>query len=579
MLWVDDANSNIETVARHDGDGHLYDAMTYGYHTDANGRKLRNRPYNIQDLADQAGDYAQDIPQMAYQPNGIVDPQDVNHTINSANNFSYDELGQRTRDRKADIELIEWTVSGKMKRVHHTAASGNPDITFAYDAAGNRIMKQVGDPDVDPATGYREHYVLDAQGNIMAIYRSQPEPVANTSPQQYAASLKVTERPVYGSKRLGSYTRAMQLVGEQNITVYPYVQPMQAPLKHYELTDHLGNVATVVTGRLLPMIGLGAQYQAEVVSASLHEPFGLELTGMNWHSDVSRFGFQSQIKDLELNAIHFKYREYFPSDGTFPTPDPLWAKYPWNSPYAFSENRVIDGIELEGLEFMKSPGMFAFSNDGQRSVRKAFIPPAYKQLGITKYDQVMKQVGQHLSIEKTLNAEDGRTGGALTLAQGIAQIGSSFGREPNAVSAAAQDAIQQDSYVNQSINLVNAADGIGLIPTAFKGDSRFMNDLSSYLYDSSRPMGGDAKNNAYSSVIQMLGKELFDNRSEVLNGSYTRDSGPGNFSVDMPMGLDRPSLGHATWHGESKLDGAVRRFNEAPESKTFRKDVVKSSER
>jgi len=344
-----DANGNIETVARHDGDGNMYDAMNYGYHTDALGRKLRNRPYNIQDLADQDGDYAQDIPQMAYQPNGIVDPQDANHTINSANNFSYDALGQRTRDEKADIELIEWTASGKMKKVHHTTASGKPDITFAYDAAGNRIMKQVGDPDVDPV-GYREHYVLDAQGNIMAIYRSQPEPVANTSPQQYAASLKVTERPVYGSKRLGSYTRAMQLVGEQNITVYPYVQPMQAPLKHYELTDHLGNVAAVVTGRLLPISGLGTQYQPEVVSATLHEPFGLELTGMNWHSDVSRFGFQSQLKDLEMNSVHFKHREYFPADGVFPLIDPLWAKYPWNSPYAFSENKLIQFIELEGLE-------------------------------------------------------------------------------------------------------------------------------------------------------------------------------------------------------------------------------------
>ena len=32
--------------------------------------------------------------------------------------------------------------------------------------------------------------------------------------------------------------------------------------------------------------------------------------------------------------------------------DPLAAKYPWNSPYAFSENRVIDGVELEGLEYV-----------------------------------------------------------------------------------------------------------------------------------------------------------------------------------------------------------------------------------
>ncbi|MBS1938990.1 MAG: RHS repeat protein, partial [Bacteroidetes bacterium] len=345
-----DANGNIETVGRFDGDGNMYDAMNYGYHTDAYGRKLRNRPYNIQDLADQDGDYAQDIPQMAYQPDGIVDPQDVNHTINTANNFSYDVLGQRIKDKKADIELIEWTVSGKMKRVQHTAASGKPDITFAYDAAGNRIMKQVGDPDLGPATGYREHYVLDAQGNIMAIYRSQPEPVPNTSPQQYAASLKVVERPIYGSKRIGSYTRAMELVGEPTVHQWPYTQPMQAPLKHYELTDHLGNVATVVTGRLLPLLGLGVQYQAEVVSATLHEPFGLELTGMNWHSNVSRFGFQSQIKDLELNAIHFKYREYSPADGIFSSIDPLTAKYPYWTPYAFSGNRVIDARELEGLE-------------------------------------------------------------------------------------------------------------------------------------------------------------------------------------------------------------------------------------
>lgn len=30
--------------------------------------------------------------------------------------------------------------------------------------------------------------------------------------------------------------------------------------------------------------------------------------------------------------------------------DPLTAKYPWNSPYAFSENKLISAIELEGLE-------------------------------------------------------------------------------------------------------------------------------------------------------------------------------------------------------------------------------------
>ncbi|HMR29270.1 MAG TPA: hypothetical protein PKE21_17465 [Flavobacteriales bacterium] len=36
--------------------------------------------------------------------------------------------------------------------------------------------------------------------------------------------------------------------------------------------------------------------------------------------------------------------------GRFLSLDPLAAKYPHNSPYAFSENRVIDAVELEGLE-------------------------------------------------------------------------------------------------------------------------------------------------------------------------------------------------------------------------------------
>jgi hypothetical protein len=40
-----------------------------------------------------------------------------------------------------------------------------------------------------------------------------------------------------------------------------------------------------------------------------------------------------------------------PRLGRFLSLDPLFASYPHNSPYAFSENRVIDGMEYEGLEW------------------------------------------------------------------------------------------------------------------------------------------------------------------------------------------------------------------------------------
>ena len=39
-----------------------------------------------------------------------------------------------------------------------------------------------------------------------------------------------------------------------------------------------------------------------------------------------------------------------PRVGRFFAPDPLFTKYPWYSPYQFSGNRVIDMVELEGLE-------------------------------------------------------------------------------------------------------------------------------------------------------------------------------------------------------------------------------------
>ncbi len=66
------------------------------------------------------------------------------------------------------------------------------------------------------------------------------------------------------------------------------------------------------------------------------------------------YGFQGQEQDNELkgggNSVNYRYRMHDPRIGRFFSTDPLEAKYPHNSPYAFSENRVIDAVELEGAE-------------------------------------------------------------------------------------------------------------------------------------------------------------------------------------------------------------------------------------
>jgi RHS repeat-associated protein len=82
--------------------------------------------------------------------------------------------------------------------------------------------------------------------------------------------------------------------------------------------------------------------------------FGSPINSRAFACGEYRYGFQGQEKDDEIkgeeNSVNYKYRMHDPRLGRFFALDPLAPEYPHNSPYAFSENRVIDGIELEGLE-------------------------------------------------------------------------------------------------------------------------------------------------------------------------------------------------------------------------------------
>ncbi len=340
-----DANGNIQGAARFDGAGNWYDHLTYGYHQQADDRPVSNRLYHVLDDADQPNQFvnegpdgAEDIPYTA----GTFDPQEP--AMNSTYNYGYDALGNLVRDTREDIADIEWTVAGKVRHLARPVGSPRKELTFGYGASGQRITKTVADPDGD-AEGYREHYIRDAQGNIMATYR-----YTNSG----SASLQLTERPLYGSSRLGSLRKPVELHSLATFNAGA-ANPVQQVDLNYELTDHLGNVTTVLTGRLLPQLGMGNQFQPELVSNQGYEPFGSLLPGRNYSSSSYNFGFQGQIKDDEMHgatgtSYAFEYRIHDPRIGRFLSIDPLVRDYPWNSPYAFSENRVINSVELEGLE-------------------------------------------------------------------------------------------------------------------------------------------------------------------------------------------------------------------------------------
>ncbi|KAF2342574.1 thrombospondin type 3 repeat-containing protein [Flavobacterium tistrianum] len=135
-------------------------------------------------------------------------------------------------------------------------------------------------------------------------------------------------------------------IAREPITAYRFVGD-----KQYELSNHLGNVLTVITDR---SIFDGDHFTADVTSFSDYYPFGMLVPSRHGNSDSYRYGFQGQEKDDEIkgegNSLNYTYRMHDPRIGRFFAVDPLFKKYAYNSPYAFSENRVMDAIELEGLE-------------------------------------------------------------------------------------------------------------------------------------------------------------------------------------------------------------------------------------
>jgi RHS repeat-associated protein len=120
----------------------------------------------------------------------------------------------------------------------------------------------------------------------------------------------------------------------------------------FEIKDHLGNVRATFSPNNVDMLAGTQTY--DVTSLTDYYPFGSIMPGRSFSSNSYRYGFQGQEMDNEIkgvgNSINYKYRMHDPRLGRFFAVDPLAPKYPHNSPYAFSENRVIDAVELEGLE-------------------------------------------------------------------------------------------------------------------------------------------------------------------------------------------------------------------------------------
>ena len=273
-------------------------------------------------------------------------------------------------------------MDGKISRIDHEDGSGLKELEFVYDAMGQRIAKKVfTDTHQWESTTY---YIRDAQGNVMSTYEHT---VAEGS-----ASLKLSEQHLYGSSRIGMRTPELEMIGAQapdDLGKFSIVRG----LKRYELTNHLGNVLSVITDTKQAVYDnpptVLSYYQSTIISYTDYYPFGAPMDHGSSANDRSwsggyRYGFNGKEKDDEgmgggLSTYDYGFRIYNPALGRFLSVDPLTASYPWYTPYQFAGNKPIWCIDLDGLEELDYNDFLQGLRDGYDLLLEVPFPEVNEQ--------------------------------------------------------------------------------------------------------------------------------------------------------------------------------------------------------
>ena len=182
-----DLNGNITKLLRNGNTGALaLDNLKYVYYNNDGGAeslpKYKNQLAQVQDLQTNDAAYGDDI-----------------NSGQLSTNYVYDAIGRLIEDKQEQIALIKWNAQNKVTLIQHTSTSTKDDVSFKYDAMGNRVMKvdypKNANGTINTAAIKTTYYILDGTGNVMATYTQW-----GSSP----TSTKLNDFEIYGAKRLGT---------------------------------------------------------------------------------------------------------------------------------------------------------------------------------------------------------------------------------------------------------------------------------------------------------------------------------------------------------------------------------------
>ncbi|MBI5372838.1 MAG: hypothetical protein HZA79_12520 [Sphingobacteriales bacterium] len=343
-----DANGNILTYLRNGTASQpAMDDLTYQYPKDAGGRILNNRLRYIFDPVP-VSNYAEDVDNQTTL--SLLQVQAERLPEQASDNYAYDKTGNLVKDSKEKIAKIEWTVYGKISKITKNDVNGTT-IEYEYDAAGNRIYKKVSNNSL-AGTVKQTFYIRDAGGNTIAIYTRTD-----------AAAVQWAEQHLYGSSRLGIFSPNIPVPASAPVPAdgASLLDGVDLGKVAYELSNHLGNVLVTISDKKVQFqngtSGTVLYHSAEILTATDYYPGGMEMPGRKYSSDKYRYGFNGKENDNEVkgegNQQDYGMRIYDPRLGRFLSVDPIEHQYPELTPYQFASNRPIDGVDLDGLEYVK----------------------------------------------------------------------------------------------------------------------------------------------------------------------------------------------------------------------------------
>ncbi|UGU18119.1 DUF6443 domain-containing protein [Sinomicrobium kalidii] len=296
-----------------------------------------------------AGEYTRyELKNVAYDKNGNITDLTRNGWQNSSNYDNMDVLEYRYNSTNKLLKVID---TGNKSYGFKDGSNTNNDYT--YDANGNLesdankgitniTYNHLNLPTRISFGANRIDYIYDASGIKLKKAVTEGSSVTNT---EYAGKY------IYENSQLQFFSHPEGYVTKEN-NKYKYV---------YQYKDHLGNVRLTYSDQNSD----GVVGTSEILQENNYYPFGALQKGYNnvirgTENNYQQYQGQELDESLSLGWHHFKYRTYDALIGRFLQIDPLATTYVYNSTYAFAENNVTSGIDLEGKEL-------SFELDGNRA--------------------------------------------------------------------------------------------------------------------------------------------------------------------------------------------------------------------